>query len=783
MYVVLRSPHIKHTRSRLLKCCRHYHLNTHCVNCNLNIRIANSSVIESKRLYSLSTHKHIIFYDNVKSLKHHNPVSYELIRHISLSAIRFDKEPLKPSSKVEVTVTELKKQKEEPTEVAKPVVKKSIAQKIWHELVHYYHGFRLLFIDIKISTGLLWRILNGKALTRREHRLLTRTVGDVFRLVPFSVFIIVPFMELLLPVFIKFFPGMLPSTFQTATEKEDKIKQSLKVKLEMAKFLQGTLDEMAVQHKDRYSDKAREFVEWFNKVRTSGEPVSTSEIMKFSKLFEDEITLDSLSRSQLIALCRVLDVQTLGTNNFLRFQLRMKLRSLAADDKMIQKEGVDSLTLPEVQQACRARGMRAYGVSEDRLRLQLKQWLDLSLDKKVPPSLLLLSRALMLPETIPTEDKLKATISALPETVVKQTQAAIGEKEGKIDNKVRVEILKEEEKKIKEEREERREEKIKQEKEKEKAKDKEILVDRAPIISTSTTPILEDTALKISTEKLEKVEEKLDEPLQSKDFKIIENAIDSVSKEKKLIVENKEIQELKKEVEDYKEDIEDLEKTLASEPKPEIKETKAAKRLFKSVNKMINKLDKVLVDLEKKEQQLKKDLEVEATDKKKEELLKIDDIISAIVKFKGVPDQSKLDQIATVLKKMDDDHDGSLKIDDVLKVIEIIGKESVKLSTKQIEELFELLDKEEILEVEDKIEKALQKGREQNDKKLIEAADQDKAPAPKDGKPGKTEEKSAKKDNSGSPPSPPGKPKMDTQPTITPPPSIDKTKSENSKQL
>lgn len=84
-----------------------------------------------------------------------------------------------------------------------------------------------------------------------------------------------------------------------------------------------------------------------------GEEVSNEDIMKYAKLFEDEITLDSLSRSQLIALCRVLEVQTLGTNNFLRFQLRMKLRSLAADDKMIQKEGVESLTLAEVQQACR----------------------------------------------------------------------------------------------------------------------------------------------------------------------------------------------------------------------------------------------------------------------------------------------------------------------------------------------------------------------------------------------------------------------------------------------
>lgn len=56
--------------------------------------------------------------------------------------------------------------------------------------------------------------------------------------------------------------------------------------------------------------------------------------MKFSKLFEDEITLDSLSRPQLTALCRVLEIQPIGTNNFLRFHLRMKLRSLAADDKV-----------------------------------------------------------------------------------------------------------------------------------------------------------------------------------------------------------------------------------------------------------------------------------------------------------------------------------------------------------------------------------------------------------------------------------------------------------------
>lgn len=75
-----------------------------------------------------------------------------------------------------------------------------------------------------------------------------------------------------------------------------------------------------------------------------------------------------------------------------------------------------------------------------------------------------------------------------------------------------------------------------------------------------------------------------------------------------------------------------------------------------------------MVQLEKKEAQLKKDLEIESSDKKKEELLKIDDIIAAIQKIKDVPDQSRLEKIVKVLRKMDDDHDGSLKIDDVLKV-------------------------------------------------------------------------------------------------------------------
>lgn len=54
----------------------------------------------------------------------------------------------------------------------------------------------------------------------------------------------------------------------------------------------------------------------------------------FSKLFEDELTLEHLERPQLVALCKLLELQPIGTNNLLRFQLMMQLRTIKADDEV-----------------------------------------------------------------------------------------------------------------------------------------------------------------------------------------------------------------------------------------------------------------------------------------------------------------------------------------------------------------------------------------------------------------------------------------------------------------
>ncbi|XP_042900197.2 mitochondrial proton/calcium exchanger protein [Parasteatoda tepidariorum] len=510
-------------------------------------------------------------------------------------------------------------------------------------------------------------------------------------------------MELLLPVFLKFFPSMLPSTFQTKSATELKFKKNLRMKIEMAKFLQDTLDELAVSSKgDSHSDTAKEFVTFFDKIRSTGEQATNVEILKFSKLFEDEVTLENLSRPQLIALCRLLELQPIGTNNFLRFQLRNKIRNLRADDRMIQKEGIENLTITEVQAACRARGMRALGIPEHRLRSSLLQWLELSLNEKIPPSLLLLSRALYLPENVPTTDQLKVTLSSLPETATTETKFKIGEMEGKVDNKTKLELIKKEEAEIRKEAEEIKQQELDKQKLQQKTDletaDKDMLIDKAPVLD-----VLSGKTIAAKSDEIKKEEE-----LSREDFEEIENALENIASEKnKLLIEKEEIEDLKEEMAEYKQDIEELKDVVLETGHKEIRESKAASRLSNKVNKMVSKMDGLIHNLTEE----KVNLEQQIQDKEKEgvtplkerdDIVSINDLVTAIRKIRKVSDESKLQQIAEVLEKLDVDRDGSVEIDDLLKVIELLENEDVKVTKKQMDDIIELLLKEETLEKTEK---------------------------------------------------------------------------------
>lgn len=96
----------------------------------------------------------------------------------------------------------------------KPLEKAPLIARLKEGLQHYWHGSKLLAYETKISTKLIYKIMKGENLIRREKRQLLRTTSDLFRLVPFIVIAVIPFLEFALPLILKIFPNMLPSTFE-----------------------------------------------------------------------------------------------------------------------------------------------------------------------------------------------------------------------------------------------------------------------------------------------------------------------------------------------------------------------------------------------------------------------------------------------------------------------------------------------------------------------------------------------------------------------------------------
>ncbi|KAF2013147.1 LETM1-domain-containing protein [Aaosphaeria arxii CBS 175.79] len=336
-------------------------------------------------------------------------------------------------------------------------VKLTVWQKVKKEANHYWDGTKLLVAEVRISSKLALKMAAGYELTRREHRQLQRTVQDLGRLIPFSVFVIVPFAELLLPVALKLFPNLLPSTYEGQSSKDAKAKTLRATRKEVSTFLRQTLKETGLPVSAENAQR-EEFSEFFRKVRTTGESPSQEEIIKVCKIFKDDLTLDNLSRPQLVAICRYMNMASFGTDNFLRYQVRVRMRQIKRDDRAISYEGVDSLSVPELQTACASRGLRTHGVSPARLREDLLTWLELRLKFGVPSTLLVLSNAFVYAQGKESEmtsqmDALQAVLSSIPEELYHEVELEVHTSEGAATNKQRLEVLKEQQELIEEENE------------------------------------------------------------------------------------------------------------------------------------------------------------------------------------------------------------------------------------------------------------------------------------------------------------------------------------------
>ncbi|KAG8906052.1 hypothetical protein FRB99_007709 [Tulasnella sp. 403] len=530
--------------------------------------------------------------------------------------------------------------------ISKDEPKPPLATRVWtkvkHEAAHYYHGSKLLVSEVRISSRLMLKVMRGSNLTRRENRQLRRTTSDLLRLIPFSVFVIVPFMELLLPVAIKLFPNMLPSTFEDKFAAEEKERKLIQVRLEMAKFLQDTLRESPLKSNAKIVG-TEEFKQFFRKVRSTGDPPSTDEIINVAKLFDDDMTLDNLTRPQLVSVCRYMNVNAFGTDNYLRGQIRGRLERIRRDDAVIFEEGIASLSTKELQQACQARGIRTTGTSPSRLREELEGWIDLHYTNKVSGVLLILSRAFDWVRT-GSGDKsegvmhsLQSVLSTLPDTLLSEAELEVDEK---ATYKQKLEVLKQQEELIEDEaeQEEKEEEarRIQKEAEEKARRDEEALVrELLPDSELQETPVVEEV-----------VDVASDARMTSEQLNELAQALAILSAKSTVVQERDELREL---VEEYKRE----------------NQSETPSKLILKIQSMLDKIDKQIASYDSKVGLSLNHINVDS-----EGRLTVGDLERALKLIKHAPGD---DLIAGIVKKLDVDSDGYVVLEDVLALVKDEG--------------------------------------------------------------------------------------------------------------
>lgn len=289
---------------------------------------------------------------------------------------------------------------------------------------------------------------------------------------------------------------------------------------------EGSTDESADCVASKQEASASDMLKFLDLAR-KGEMIPPDAIIQYANYFQDDLTLDNMPRMQLINMCRYMSVAPYGSDSFLRFQLRHSIRMLKEDDQRIIWEGIDSLTKMELREACQERGMRSTGLSREAYKKSLQQWLDLSVNKNVPISLLIMSRTFFLQEEIISPAKAAAAdesqsvtgladaISGMDKEVLNEVILQVATSEEKKSDpdvrKIQLEVVEHQNEKIKEEQAERDAKKTKKKKDASEKEEAETIAPEAEATTEAVASTMDDAGKMTKEEILDAIDDKVEE--------------------------------------------------------------------------------------------------------------------------------------------------------------------------------------------------------------------------------------------------------------------------------
>jgi LETM1 and EF-hand domain-containing protein 1 len=309
---------------------------------------------------------------------------------------------------------------------------------------------------------------------------------------------------------------------------------------------------------------------------------------------------------------------------------------------MIAAEGIESLDLVELAAACSARGIRTVGVSPARMRLELQQWIDLHLNHGIPSTLLLLSRAFAISDSVPVvkhvpaAEALQATLQSLPEEMKEETRMVYSEAVGaKVDPREKLELLKKQEAMIAEELKQEEDEKkrvlltVAKEEVKDAAKvagakgaeaavgkvEQAIrIADTARAATPETAAATVEKAMKEELKSAPAPSEGVVAPAQKPTtvipaaptpivdtaaLKQLGEALEVLVSPSAFAPEMDDLKEIKKDRAEYREDLSLVESLVAGGPAGKALETKAGTMLGKRLDNLLKRIDADLLEYDK----------------------------------------------------------------------------------------------------------------------------------------------------------------------------------------
>lgn len=389
-------------------------------------------------------------------------------------------------------------------------------------------------------------------------------------------------------------------------------------------------------------------------------------IVKFSKLFKDEITLDNLDHSQLVAICKYMGVTPYGNDSMLRFQIYHKLKDIRRDDKEIAWEGVSSMRDDELQAASLMRGMR-YDLPRDQLEKQLDQWLELS-RRDIPASLMILSRIFVITAKDESEppESLAAAVVSLPDEVIEETvmDKRISSSDKTLTNEERLEFLLEQEERIKEEEEEEKEkiaedkvEKQKEKVEQEVAKKQEKMEQKQP---KSYSDVEVETPPKdVEEEEPEDLDDTREGITPEKHAEDICRAILVLASKSATELEQEDLEELREGMDFSKGRLSSLDDPMASrgQKKRTVGDDAEVNSNVAFVEKLLDNIDRDIIKVDAKVGSAMK--RIDADD---DGVISVGELRQAILLLKEHPDQEMVEKMFHLF---DGDRDGQINLSDV----------------------------------------------------------------------------------------------------------------------